>query len=73
MQFITPAMRQVVAGRDYAQLVRGEDRFGHFQPLPRPKVNFDAEGLAAHAKVTLAQREALYDGAAQWPDDMVSA
>ena len=73
MQFITPSMRQVVASKDYAQLVRGEDRFGHFQLLPRPKVNFDPEGLAAHAQVTLAQREALYDGAAQRPEDPVPA
>ncbi|MEM7226522.1 MAG: phytanoyl-CoA dioxygenase family protein [Pseudomonadota bacterium] len=69
MQYITPAMRQVVASRDYAQLVRGEDSHGHFQPLPRPRMNFDPEGLAAYKKVTLAQREALYQGAAQRPDD----
>ena len=68
MQYIKPSMRQVVASRDYAQLARGEDRFGHFRPLPRPKVNFDPDGVDAYARVTAAQREALYHGADHSPE-----
>lgn len=43
-RYITPSTRQVVGVRDFAQLVRGEDRFGHFEELPRP---LDDEDLAA--------------------------
>ncbi len=44
LRYITPSTRQVVGVRDFAQLVRGEDRFGHFEELPRP---VDDEDLAA--------------------------
>ena len=63
MQFIKPSMSQTVGGKDFAQLVRGEDRFGHFEMLPRPKVDFDPVGLAAYAALENARNEAYYDGA----------
>ena len=63
MQFISPSMKQVVAREDYAQLVRGVDRFRHFKDLPRPTVNFDPKGIAARERVMAAQKEALYAGA----------
>ena len=36
LRYVAPSTRQVVGVRDFAQLVRGEDRFGHFDALPRP-------------------------------------
>ena len=63
MQYIKPSMSQTVGRRDFAQLVRGEDRFGHFEMLPRPKVDFDVEGLAAYAAIETSRNEAYYDGA----------
>ncbi len=44
LRYITPATRQIVGVRDFAQLVRGEDRFGHFDALPRP---LDDDDIAA--------------------------
>ena len=45
LRFITPEMRQVVGQVDYATLVRGEDRFGHFRPEPDPVFDLDPAGL----------------------------
>ncbi len=41
--FVTPEVKQVVGAVDYATLVRGEDRFGHFRPEPEPAFDFDPE------------------------------
>ena len=68
MIFLAPSMRQVVAKRDYARLVRGEDRYGHFESLPRPRFDFDPEGIAASERAASAASEALYRGAAQRPE-----
>ena len=45
LRFVTPEMRQVVGEVDYATLVRGEDRFGHFRPEPDPVFDLDPAGL----------------------------
>ena len=34
-----------------ATLVRGTDRFGHFEPEPRPTADFSAEGLAVQKQL----------------------
>ena len=67
MQFLAPSMKQVVASRDYAQLVRGEDRFGHFKTPPRPKFNYDPQCLAVREDLMAAQSEALYVGVDRKP------
>ena len=67
--YVTPAMRQVVAGKDYAQLVRGRDPCNHFGRVPRPRFDFDPVCIEAHAEVTRAKSEALYQGAARRPDE----
>ena len=41
LRYITPSTRQIVGERDFAQLVRGVDRYGHFDALPRPRDNHD--------------------------------
>lgn len=61
--YVTPAMRQVVASKDYAQLVRGRDPCGHFGPVPRPRFDFDPICIEAHAALARAKSEALYQGA----------
>ena len=61
-------MQQVVARDDYAQLVRGEDRFGHFKDLPRPKVDFDEAGIAIREQVMTTQSEALYVNSERKPE-----
>ena len=68
MIYLAPSMRQVVAKTDYARLVRGEDRYEHFQHLPRPRFDFDPVGIAASEEAANAASEALYQGAARRPE-----
>ena len=67
IQYLAPSMRQVVAQRDFAQLVRGEDRYRHFEELPRPRVDFDPDGIAAYERASTSQRDALFQGAERRP------
>ena len=48
--------------RDSATLVRGVDRYGHFDHEPRPKRDLDDGALAAHADAVGRQVKALYQG-----------
>ncbi len=67
MNFIAPHNRQVVAERDFAMLLRGEDRFGHFEPVPPPEADLSAKAMDWHARILRAQNESMYDGAARGP------
>lgn len=56
---------QTVGRQDFATLVRGEDRFGHFLPCPAlpcspPKRDMDPEAVAFHPAAAQSQREILY-------------
>ena len=62
INYIAPHVRQIVAKEDYATLVRGEDRYGHFHHIPAPTANFCEQGMVWHRRVRQAQNEALYDG-----------
>jgi non-haem Fe2+, alpha-ketoglutarate-dependent halogenase len=42
----------VVGGRDSATLVRGEDRFRHFEAEQRPVFDMAPDAVAHHAAVT---------------------
>ncbi len=44
-------------------LVRGEDRFNHFEKLPEPKAELDEEGMKWHRNIMATQNEAIYYGA----------
>ncbi len=68
MIYLAPSMRQVVAKRDFARLVRGEDAFGHFECLPRPRFDFDPVGIAACETAADTILDALYQGAAKRPE-----
>ncbi|MFV2031449.1 MAG: phytanoyl-CoA dioxygenase family protein [Gammaproteobacteria bacterium] len=61
--YLSTSVRQSVAKTDFAMLVRGEDRFNHFQHLPEPKAEFDEAGMSWHRKMIAAHNEALYQGA----------
>ena len=50
--YVAPSVRRS-RGRDSAQLVRGQDRFGHFEPEPRRRADFDPAALAAHAAMAI--------------------
>ena len=63
INYITPSNRQLVAPRDFAMLVRGEDRFGHFDHVDLPAAELDEAALGWHRRVMAAQNDALYQGA----------
>ena len=63
MHFMPPATKQVVGSWDCAALVRGEDRYGHFERAPMPVRDFDPTAVAFHAKAAKAMRDVLYAGA----------
>ncbi|MEM7225491.1 MAG: phytanoyl-CoA dioxygenase family protein [Pseudomonadota bacterium] len=60
--YVAPSARQVL-GAGYAQLVRGDDTYGHFEPLPSPRADMDPGSQAARAEVNGAWAEILYQGA----------
>ena len=63
IQFIAPHVRQTVARKDYAMLVRGEDRYRHFEHVPAPSDDLSEAALMWHNRILDAQNEAMYDGA----------
>jgi chlorinating enzyme len=63
INYISTSVRQTVAHEDFAMLVRGEDRHGHFQLVPPPSADLSEDAMAWHHHILTAQNEALYDGA----------
>ncbi len=49
VSYIPAHVRHVGKTRLSATLVRGEDRYGHFDPEPTPQADEDAAAIAAHA------------------------
>jgi len=62
IRYIPTRVRQTAGPRDSATLVRGEDRFGHFDLEPRPAVDLSPEMLAVHAEISQRQAKILYRG-----------
>ena len=60
VRYIAPHMKRIGASRDYATLVRGEDRFGHFITPPRPAADFAPEAVAFHDAMIADQAKYLY-------------
>ncbi len=58
-------VRQVVAKEDFAVLVRGEDKFGHFRHVPSPTRDMDDDATAWHRRILSTQNEAIYQGTKQ--------
>jgi ectoine hydroxylase-related dioxygenase (phytanoyl-CoA dioxygenase family) len=61
IRYIPTYVRQTKV-RDSAMLVRGTDKYHHFDPEPRPKADLDAAARAAHADAMGRQVKALYQG-----------
>ena len=51
IRYIPTRLKQLSTIRDTAMLVRGTDRFGHFEPERRPNSDFAPEAIAFHAEV----------------------
>ena len=60
VRYVPTSIRQTSGMRDTATLVRGEDRYGHFDLEPIPKADLDPGALAAYDKVLAASTALLY-------------
>ena len=70
IQFLPPHVRQVVGRRDSATLVRGIDRYDHFQEERRPSADFTPEALMSfRQELTQRRSQYLYRGANRGPHD----
>jgi len=64
IRYVAAHVRQAAGERDSALLVRGEDRFGHFEPEQPPEGELHPDALARHAAILDRQLAILYRGAA---------
>ena len=64
-RFITPEVKQLVAKRDYAMMVRGIDEGKNWIHVSPPTRLFDPSDLELHARVKQDQAAALAEGAEQ--------
>jgi ectoine hydroxylase-related dioxygenase (phytanoyl-CoA dioxygenase family) len=64
IRYIPTYVRQTKV-RDSAVLVRGVDKYHHFDAEPRPQADLDEAALAAHADAVGRQVKALYQGTAK--------
>ena len=64
LRYIPPTARQVRHEWDSATLVRGNDRYGHFELEPTPTRDFDPVAAEMYRKTDEAQRAVYYRGAA---------
>jgi ectoine hydroxylase-related dioxygenase (phytanoyl-CoA dioxygenase family) len=62
IRYIPTHVKQLI-GRDGAVLVRGTDRYKHFEPEPRPDADLSPAALAAHRAAAERSARILYDGA----------
>ena len=60
MHYISTRTRQMAGEWDSAALVRGEDRYGHFELAPVPSRDLDPDALAFHERASGALRDILF-------------
>ena len=60
IRYIAPHMRQTVGRKDFATLVLGEDRHGHFKSLPPPRGVMDPDDMARARRVDDLEAEYYY-------------
>lgn len=63
IRYVTPEVRQQVAHRDYAMLVRGIDEHMNWVHIAPPRAAFDQQSLALHHRMADDQRASLAAGA----------
>lgn len=61
IRYIAPHVRSV-AGAESALLVRGEDRYGHFELETSPVADMDPAAIAEHDRVNALRQAVLYRG-----------
>jgi len=62
IRYIPTYVRQVAGSHDTATLVRGVDRYHHFEEEQRPEADMSAEAVAYHAAITDAHADILMRG-----------
>lgn len=62
IRYVPTQVRQIAGTRDSAVLVRGVDRFRHFDAERRPAYDLAPEAVQHHAEVTATQAQTLYRG-----------
>lgn len=63
IRYIPTRVRQNTEYRGTATLVRGVDRYGHFDPEPRPLAELAPEALQFHAEMNKRRNALLFSGA----------
>ena len=61
IRYIPTTVKQTV-GEDSASLVRGTDRYHHFESEPRPTSDMEPEFIALHKRITTGKAKILYRG-----------
>ena len=56
MNFIATSVRPVGSIKPAAMLVRGVDRYNHFERVEPPRAELDAQSVAAHERATTLYR-----------------
>lgn len=67
IRYVPTYIHQTVGKRDSAMLVRGVDTYHHFDPEPRPKVDFGANERTFHAAANEESMRVLYRGTDKAP------
>jgi len=62
-QYVAARVSQVVGRWDSATLVRGQDRFGHFAPEPRPAAEYDPACVQFQEEMAKRRKEYIYAAA----------
>jgi hypothetical protein len=65
IRYIAPSMKQTGDRRTVAVLVRGEDRYGHFELAPPPSGTLAPADMALLERAEALQHAILYEGAAR--------
>jgi ectoine hydroxylase-related dioxygenase (phytanoyl-CoA dioxygenase family) len=62
IRYVPTYVRQTAGPKDYAMLVRGADRFRHFDYEPEPRQDLGEAEVATHARITEEANRILYRG-----------
>jgi hypothetical protein len=65
IRYVPTHVRQLSGEKDSAMLVRGQDRFGHFDHESAPEGDLHPHALARHKAILDRQLAILYRGAAE--------
>lgn len=67
VRYIAPHVKQEMAEKDSAWLVRGEDKFGYFLHETPPDADMDEAAQAEHKRIMALRQSVLYKGVAGKP------